>query len=198
MEYVSFGRALERCRFAQLPSLLEARQALVYGDGDGRFLELLLQCNPGIHVDVVDSSAAMLALARARVLRVGAGDRVRFFQTDALRFSPPEQYDLVVTHFFLDCFDEAELEILLQRVRPHVRAGALWLVSEFAIPRGWAEMPSRALITGLYGAFALLTGLRTRSLPDYAGLLRQAGFARRCERSWLHGLLRSEIWTLQA
>ena len=62
LEYATFGRALERCRFHFLPALTGARRALVLGDGDGRFLARLLRANPELEADVVDCSPAMLRL----------------------------------------------------------------------------------------------------------------------------------------
>ena len=56
LEYLSLGRALERCRFHFLPRLRDCRRALVLGDGDGRFTAKLLDANPSVQVDAVDIS----------------------------------------------------------------------------------------------------------------------------------------------
>ncbi len=200
MEYATFLRALEHCRFAFLPMLGGARRVLLYGDGDGRFLAKLLAEHSQVTADTVDSSAAMLALARERVRRLGpsAVARVYFHHADALAYVPSYACDLLVTHFFLDCLSEAEISALLLRVRPHLLPGARWLISEFAIPEGQpANWLGRLIITALYRAFHLLTGLRAQRLPDYASLLRQEGFTLRAERSALAGLLRSELWQKQ-
>ena len=51
LEYLSFGPLLERCRFHRLPQMVDAKRALVLGDGDGRFLARLLRKNPQIQAD---------------------------------------------------------------------------------------------------------------------------------------------------
>ena len=79
LEYASFGRALERCRFRFLDDVAEARCALLLGDGDGRFLDRLLKAAPSVAAETIDSSAEMLSLAR---VRCGA-DRVRYRRDDA-------------------------------------------------------------------------------------------------------------------
>ena len=66
LEYVSFGRILERCRFHYLARCSHARHALILGDGDGRFTARLLVANATVNVDAVDASAAMLAVLRRR------------------------------------------------------------------------------------------------------------------------------------
>ena len=60
-------------------------------------------------MDCVDASAPCCAW-RARAF-AAIEDRVRFMHSDLLNWSPDENaYDLIVTHFFLDCFKRNELE----------------------------------------------------------------------------------------
>jgi SAM-dependent methyltransferase len=195
LEYFSFGPWLARCRCAQLAHLTQARHALILGDGDGRFLAHLLAINPNLTADVVDSSPAMLRLLAQRTRR--SNQRVRLHTVDALQWTPTEPYDLIVSHFFLDCFFAEELEQLFDRILPHALPGAQWVVSEFAIPRNpLAAFFARAVIGLLYGVFALLTGLRVRKLPDYATALRRRGLLLIHDRRYLAGLLCSQLWTL--
>jgi SAM-dependent methyltransferase len=195
LEYFSFGPWLARCRSNQLPHLMQAHHALVLGDGDGRFLAQLLAVNPTLTADVVDSSPAMLRLLEHRTRPFNK--RVRLHTVDALRWIPIEPYDLIVSHFFLDCFFPEELEPLLDRVLPHALPGAQWVVSEFAIPRNpLAAFLARTLIGLLYKMFALLTGLRVRELPDYSAALRRRGLLLRHHHRYLAGLLCSQLWTL--
>ncbi|KAA6456847.1 class I SAM-dependent methyltransferase [Acidobacteria bacterium AB60] len=194
MEWLSFGGWLWRCRCGFLPEMRAARRALVLGDGDGRFTARLLRENPGVEVDAVDISPAMLEALRSR-----AGDdrdRLRTHVAD-VRLGPPagEGYDLVVTHFLLDCLTTAEVEELALRVRSQVTPDAVWVVSEFAEPAGWfGRLVARPLVRLLYGAFGWMTGLRVRKLPDWEGALARAGFRRRERKTWLRGLLVGVVW----
>src|SRR5581483_4430997 len=61
--------------------------------------------------------------------------------------------------------------------------------------RAWL---ARALISALYVAFRLLTGLQVRRIPPWQPLLARAGFTRQATRSWLGGLLVSELWQATA
>jgi ubiquinone/menaquinone biosynthesis C-methylase UbiE len=194
MEYATFGPWLWRCRCAFLPELGECRQALVLGDGDGRFTARLLGANREIKVDAVDASAAMLralarrAAANAARLRVECAD-VRAWQARGAR------YDAVVTHFFLDCLTAEEVQALAERMRDALDAGGRWVISEFAVPEGWfGHAVARGVVSMLYAAFGVLTGLRVRTLPDYAAGLRAWGFVLEKRRVWLGGLLASEVW----
>jgi cyclopropane fatty-acyl-phospholipid synthase-like methyltransferase len=201
LEYLSFGPWLGRCRMAQLAHLTGARRALLLGDGDGRFLARMLAADPSLTVDVVDSSDSMLTLLDRRIRRSGAQARQRIclHQADALEWNPTGRYDLIVSHFFLDCFFPHQLEQLFDRVLPHALPGARWVISEFAIPRNaFAAYLARGIIGSLYRAFGLFTGLPVRALPDYATSLLRRGLVLSHERHYLAGLLCSQVWSAPA
>ena len=198
LEYLSFGPLLERCRFYRVPELANAQRALVLGDGDGRFIARLLNQNQQLHADGVDLSPAMLRLLSDRIARIGAQNRVNLHCADAREFTPLGDYDLIVTHFFLDCLTTAEVQALTQRIRPLLCPEARWVVSEFAIPPGLLSIPARLIVRSLYAAFRLLTGLTVHRLPDHATALRACNLELVDRHQWLGGLLISEIWQLQA
>ncbi|MGA2906259.1 MAG: class I SAM-dependent methyltransferase [Terracidiphilus sp.] len=194
MELFTFGPLLARCRDAFLPELATARRALVLGDGDGRFTAEFLQMNSQVQIDAVDASPAMLDTL---MLRVGANaGRVSVHCADVREWQPENtQYDLVVTHFFLDCLTTEECYGLAARLHDAVTPSAVWIISEFAVPEGWfGRIVAGPLVWLLYRAFGVLTGLRIRSLPDHHAALRDSGFALARQRSRLRGTLASEMW----
>lgn len=193
MEWLSFGPWLSMCRRTFLPELAGAGSTVVFGDGDGRFTAALLRRAPDVRVEAVDASGAMLE----QLLRRAGKDagRVRMWHGDARAWRGSDRVDLVVTHFFLDCLTTDEVGELAQRVADVASPGARWVVSEFAVSRGWfGRCVARPLIGFLYRVFGWLTGLRVRELPDYGGELRAAGFRREQQRRYLGGLLVAEIW----
>ncbi|MGB8324144.1 MAG: class I SAM-dependent methyltransferase [Candidatus Acidiferrum sp.] len=199
LEWVSFGSALERARFAFLPEIASSRRALLCGDGDGRFLAQLLRSNAEVQVDFVDLSTKMVKIAEQRILTMGKSfrRRVRFHIANVADFIFPEsaEYDLIVTHFFLDCFSEDELKGVVGEVVRRAAPGARWVVSEFReIPGPVLRLCSAAVIRSLYAAFRLSTGLRITRLPDYCVALSNAGFRPQQEKHFAGGLLHASLW----
>jgi SAM-dependent methyltransferase len=197
MEYASFGPWLWWCRCAFAGELNGSRHGAILGDGDGRFTARLLAANPQIKIDAVDASHAMLRLLARR-----AGpnaDRVHAHCADVRAWRPRTgEYDLIATHFFLDCLTTDEVRELAKKMRAAAAPGARWVVSEFAEPANWyGRSIARPIVRLLYEAFGVLTGLRVRALPDYRQALREAGFALEKRRAWLGGLLVSELWRAQ-
>lgn len=194
MEWFSFGPFLWRCRCAFLPELRNRQAALILGDGDGRFTARLLHEDPNITIEAVDASDAMLIELTRRA--ASNARRLRTVLADVRVFAPSRPtYDLVATHFFLDCLTTGEVEQLAARLRRHASKNACWVVSEFAVPRGsFGHLIAQPLIALLYLAFGWLTGLKIRSLPNHRQSLRDAGWSLDCERKFLGGLLVSELW----
>jgi SAM-dependent methyltransferase len=197
MEYLCFGPALSRCRTDFLADLMRCRNALVIGDGDGRFTAKLIEANPAVNVDAIDASPAMLQTLLHRARK--AAERVRTEVADARAWQPVNAvpYDLVVTHFFLDCLTTPEVRSLAERIRNASTPNALWVVSDFAVPGSFfGRTIARPVVSALYLAFGILTGLEIRSLPDHAQALAQTGFRLTRRRTRLCGLLVSELWTI--
>jgi SAM-dependent methyltransferase len=192
-EYLALGTMLERTREHFLPQLMDRRHAAVFGDGDGRFLSKLMKENAGLSAVAVDLSGDMLVLLRGRCRF--AAERLRTVQDSVMAADVEAETDLVVTHFFLDCLLQEEVDELVRRVGSVVGTGALWVVSDFAVPAsGAVRLPARAYIRSLYFAFRVLTGLRVTRLPDPQSALAREGFRRieRKERLW--GMLYTELW----
>lgn len=202
LEYLTLGRSLERCRLYFLPRLADRTRGLVLGDGDGRFLSGLLQQNPDLHADAVDTSGVMLHLLRERCGRASASSasRLTTHHADALTHLAVDSqasYDLVVTHFFLDCLTSAQVERLAWVLQARLTPGALWLISDFSVASGAMRLPSKVVIRGLYLAFRVFTGLRVTHLPDHHSALSGAGFRLSARQTSLFGILQTEIWALE-
>src|SRR5579875_2284307 len=101
-EYLTLGPLLQQTRAAHMAKLAACRHALLFGEGDGRFLARLLSRNPQVRATVVDLSEAMLQILRKRCGRAlpTAAARLRTFAGSALEAEIPPSTDLVVTHFF--------------------------------------------------------------------------------------------------
>ncbi len=192
LEELVFGQQLQAARCAFVRQISAAQRALVVGEGDGRFLEQLRRAQPALFVDCVDASAKMLELTRARVGENG----VRLIQAD-LRVAafPPRRYDLVVTHFFLDCFKEKTLRQIVKKLSAAATEEATWLIADFHLPAGgWRRSGARLLLAVMHLFFRLVAGLEARRLVDYAPLLRAAGWTLADEAISPNEMIRSQLW----
>lgn len=200
LEFVAFGRDLERARFCLLDRLAHCREILVLGEGDGRCLARLVKVAPTARIHCLDASAAMLACAEARIAGTEARGRVTFECTDIFAASlPPARFDAVITCFFLDCFTADQTAAIVSRVSASLRPTAQWLFADFSLPaHGLARWRARAWLAILYTFFRLQTRLQAHVLPPSEHLIQHAGFQPLETRSFQLGLLRTVLFARPA
>ena len=123
-------------------------------------------------------------------------DRVRFVEEDIREWQPVDaNYDLVVTHFFLDCFEAREVEAIVRKLALAAAPRATWLVAEFATPEGrFARAYAAIWLSVMYRFFRAVAGVRAGKLVDPTPFLAAAGFSLVERREWRGGFLRSDRW----
>jgi ubiquinone/menaquinone biosynthesis C-methylase UbiE len=201
MEFVLAGRKLQRCRTQFLGQLGGAENILIVGEGNGRFLTECRRSFPQAGITCIDASRPMLALARARLQCGGLTDQgVEFLHADALQWRPPSNaYDLIVTHFFLDCFRAEQLREVIGKLATSARSGACWLLADFQVPRERiARWRARILLWCMYSFFRAITRLPAKELVAPDAFLVQAGFTLEQRRFSEWGLLHSDLWRHRA
>jgi ubiquinone/menaquinone biosynthesis C-methylase UbiE len=197
MELVLAGNKLQRCRTRFLREISNANNVLILGEGNGRFLAECRRQLPQARITCVDASTRMLALAQARVQRCGlrlAG--IEFIHADALTWTPQgHDYDLIVTHFFLDCFRTEQLKPLVSKLAAAASTHARWLLADFQAPSaGFSRCRAQLILWTMYRFFRVATRLPARELISPDEFLRQSGFTLRERRVSEWGLLHSDLW----
>ncbi|HXJ56194.1 MAG TPA: class I SAM-dependent methyltransferase [Verrucomicrobiae bacterium] len=197
MEFVLAGDKLQRCRTAFLDQIEPPRDVLILGQGVGRFLVECRRQWPGARITCLDSSSRMLTVARGRLRRAGLADeRVTFLHADVLTWSAPQAAaDLIVTHFFLDCFRPDQLEQIVPQLAHAARPAASWLLADFQVPAaGPLRWRACLMLKAMYAFFQRVTQLPANRLTAPDDFIRRNGFKlrQRYESEW--GLLRSDHW----
>lgn len=202
LERIAFGDDLQRCRVACLREIAAPRRALIVGEGNGRFLCELLLLHPEVEVDCIDASKRMLQLARERIERELPDrlSRVRFLHQDIVSCAVAEHhYDLVVTHFVLDCFPQAALTGIITKLARAARDDANWLLADFCIPpNGLARVRARAWLAAMYLFFRVTARIDARELFDPTVFVQAEGFAQTRQHLFRNGMLKSERWNRRA
>ena len=197
MEGLLAGQKLQRCRVAYIHAIPPPQHVLLLGEGNGRFLVELLRTHPKAKYTCLDASARMLEQARKRIEAENLdGSAVEFIREDVQQWPLPHgHFDLIATHFFLDCFRPEQLAVLVPRLCGGVRPGGHWLVADFSEPKsGIARIRARIIIRAMYAFFGLITRLPARRLTSPDSLLCSSGFMLRHRRQFEWGLLHSDLW----
>ena len=194
LEAFTAGEKLQRVRTAWLEELHDCRRILSGGEGHGRFAEACAIRLPHARLTCIEASPRMLTRAQRRAGHTSA--LIDWQCADVLAWTPPpEKYDAIVTCFFLDCFPPDQLAAIIAKLAACAAPQAVWLVSDFAMPkRGVAHWRGRAIHALMYWFSRWTVALPARRLTPPDELLRAHGFrlAGRKVSEW--GLLHADLW----
>jgi cyclopropane fatty-acyl-phospholipid synthase-like methyltransferase len=197
MEAVMAGGLLQRCRARWLTEVKDSRRALLIGEGNGRMLELCATALPDCHFTVLDQSEGMLRQARSRWKRFGGMQVVEFRQADLRQWrAAGETFDLVVTNFFLDCFNPQELAEVVSNIAASASPRTRWLLADFCVPTcGWRRVRATAALALAYGFFRVTTGISASRITAPETVLQAADFVLQRRETFNCGFLHADLWS---
>ena len=127
-----FGNQLVAAQNHFLPDLDDPRKILVYGGGTGHMLVPLLQRYPDACIHYLESSAAMISKAKARI--ASNNINVSFTRTTEYDLvNKKDVYDVVITPFVLDVFEGKYLSKVFKQLFDTLNPGGKWLQTDFYI-----------------------------------------------------------------
>lgn len=168
-----FGNTILRSQKENLEVIPPRAKVLVLGGGSGKWLNDLLFSNGSCAVYFIEASSTMLERAKNNSHYV---DRVTFIhgtQNDI----PAGEFDVVITHFFLDMFSQPELEYFVSLVKSTLKTKGLWIVADFEENKLW----HRILLNVMYSFFNLMGAIDEKSLVNWDSVLLSKSFE--CLRS---------------
>ena len=126
----------------------------------------------------------------------GQRSRVKFHCADFLQWVSPEQpYDVVITHFFLDCFNRERLSHVIAKLARAAAPRSRWMVADFAIPpNGFRKLHAKIWLRMMYSFFHAVADLEAHELVDPSSFIRHTGFRLRQEVVTQLGLVKTQLW----
>jgi SAM-dependent methyltransferase len=200
IESITIGPPLLNARLAHLDLLAEGptpKHALLIGEGNGSFLLPFAQRFQDTQITVIDQSAAMLEIAQSRALEAGIDmTRIFFRQADMQSATlPTNYYDLIVTLFFFDNFDESTVCKMITALEGAATVPAQWLLADFQIPEhGWRRLRARFWLAILYGFFRVFAAIPARHLPPIEAILNCSNFKQTARKTYCGQMLYSTLY----
>jgi tRNA (cmo5U34)-methyltransferase len=166
-----FGGAIRRSQLALVSELQSADSALVIGGGTGWILLELLARTPVGRVVYIEKSGSMLEKSRRLIERRHPEwlSRVTFCHgTEESLTASDGPFDLIVTNFFLACFDDTNCTQMIERLYPHLAQHGRWLFVDFQVPEaGVKRMAALALFKVMFTFFNVMSDLESKGPPNY-------------------------------
>jgi ubiquinone/menaquinone biosynthesis C-methylase UbiE len=194
--FIFFGRSLWKAQSHFLKEVPRCSNALIIGGGTGRILEEMMRLNIADHYYYLDISDRMVKRARQRAER-NFKERISSvtFHAGTAHDLPSSSFDLILTPFMLDMIEKKELQSEMRSISSHLNKNGLWLFTDFNHPKQkGSRIFSSFLIGLLYFFFGAVTGVKNRSLPDFASAFSTLRFDAKKEKYFLGGVLVSRIY----
>lgn len=178
LEHLAFANTLMRARLSLLPELKSAKEILILGEGDGRFLRQAVSYLAEARFVVLEQSPNMIALAKQRFSSAEL-ERIQFIECDIQ--TGKEQlkpgFDAIITCFFLDMFNATGICNILETFSPYLKDAGYWYYVDFAeTGKGVNRLYQQAYLRLMYWFFAWQTGLETQKLVNPHSLFEALGF----------------------
>jgi tRNA (cmo5U34)-methyltransferase len=185
LERLVFGMRLDEARQAFSEGILEADRILLVGEGNGRFLKSLIARKRVGCVWVVEKSRAMIQLAKHR-----AGESrnvgLEFIEADFRLCQLRQEFDCVVTHFFLDLFNPPSQLAIIEKLAGFVAKGGTWINVDFVPGR---TLKGHILMWLQYAFFRFVSRIEAKRCFDESGMAARAGWIIAETVSYLGGLV---------
>lgn len=197
LEIIFAQKKMQRARLALLSDIPRPVHILLVGEGPGLFLEKCHESFPEAMITYVDASNAMLKKTERKLLKKYFSIKnIELLHENIFHWQPEkEKYDLLVTHFFLDCFTAPELEQIIKKMTLAATPDANWLIADFHMPSPWLlKKSSQLLVKFLLFFFKVTADVSTEKFIDHTLILKKTGFLLYRRKYFCRGLLKSDWW----
>lgn len=197
LAHLVYGPALQRAQQAALEAGLPpgpgSSSILIIGGGTGWVLGEVLRRRPAAQVLYLEASPAMLARSQAWLSKTLPQhvSQIEFRLGTEAALRAEEQFETVVTFFFLDLFEAGRLRQLVQRLYAGLAPSGTWLLADFTAPRRWCH---RTLLWLMYWFFGLTTGISARRRPPIEAELARLGLQSTVAGDFFGQMITAQVW----
>jgi len=181
-----FGKSIVVSQQVFLNDIPPRAKILMLGGGTGWILNEIAKTTTSCEIWYIDASAKMIDLARENANAL----QVHFIHGTEEDIPPAMLFDVVITNFYLDLFDEQKLEIVVRKIILSLTRDALWMVTDFLHRKRWHGV----FLTVMYSFFRVVAHLKNRGLPDWNSALQRVGYRKINSGLFYWGFIESAIF----
>lgn len=184
-----FGRSIVEAQVCHFNAILPGSNVLVVGGGTGWILDELDKLEIALAVTFAEPSSAMISGAMKR--QPFRYIDINFIAAGYDSISTKDGYDVLITNFFLDLFDETHLNTVLAHLHAALKSNGLWLITDFVNTN---KLWQRALVKIMYVFFRLTTQIEASRLQDFEVHLIPLNMSKAKEKQFYYGMIKSWLF----
>jgi ubiquinone/menaquinone biosynthesis C-methylase UbiE len=167
---IIFGNVLRNMELRLINTIPNGKHILIIGEGNGEFLKKFLQQNQPVSITVVDLSDKMCKISQNKIESLNLVNlKPEYIISDIREFRSENNFDVLITNFFLDLFDSDDLKHVMSSCDSLLKSEGIWYITDF-YDRSGTGLPSmirKVIMIPIYTFFRLLTGISGKKLPDF-------------------------------
>ncbi|HQQ96956.1 MAG TPA: class I SAM-dependent methyltransferase [Cyclobacteriaceae bacterium] len=180
-----YGPSIQHAQTHFLPIASNCTSILILGGGTGWLLRHIREVNATAHIVYVDASSAMLNRARRY-----ATTNIDFIHGTEENIPVNGRFDLIVTPFYLDLFDDDKLTDVVNMIKKVIVPGSYWLATDFVhTSTWWGTMLEKVM----YLFFRSICHIESTRLPAWEDIMKCAGFEMQDSASFYRGFIKT-VW----
>jgi ubiquinone/menaquinone biosynthesis C-methylase UbiE len=161
-----FRGAIQQSQQHFLSSVASLKNALIIGGGTGLIAQKLLSENRQLRITYVEASQRMIAISRENC--AAFSNRIQFIHGTEENI-PDDKYDLVVTAFFFDMFNQRDAELIVSNIVKKMNEDGTWLATDFVNTTSFVH---RVMLWSMYAFFKIVSGIPASALPRWEDALK--------------------------
>ena len=183
LKKVVFGNQIETASLHFLDEFRRKSNILIVGGGSG---ELLKNMDSNHQILFLELSDGMIHKAQ----KVQTKANVKFVVADLLTWKTSMKFDLVLTPFFLDCFNEGQLNMIVPKLKGFLKKDGYWVHTDF-YPKNPLQ---NLLVSSMYLFFRLTSQLKTSRLENFSAIFRKHKLICLRKACFYHSMIESRVY----
>lgn len=168
---------------------------LIIGGGTGWYLEKLLSNCSCKTIVYLDSSIEMINLSKKKISNSVHNCEVTFINSTIEELNLDEQFDVIVTNFFLDLFDDKSLCQIIHKTAKLIKDDGIWLFCDFIKnKKSYHRIWQNILIAITFMFFKISSNVQNNKLRDYEKFFMEANLSKLSSHLFYKGMIESCIY----
>jgi ubiquinone/menaquinone biosynthesis C-methylase UbiE len=169
-----FGKAQINAQSVLLPYIRNGARILIVGGGTGWILEEIYKIHPsGLDIVYIDRSAKMLLRSKKRNCGL---NNVLFIQKGIEEIRLKNDFDVIITGFFFDNFNQQKAEFILNQLNSCLRSGGRWFFTDFKFNPGKRYLWQHIMLKIMYFFFRAVCKIEATHLTDILPLFSKDNY----------------------
>jgi ubiquinone/menaquinone biosynthesis C-methylase UbiE len=195
-----FGESIKQAQIDTIDFIPDHVNILIIGGGTGWYLKELLDRKKPKKLVYIEASQNMIYLTRKIIDGVFLTDKsiveLRAGTEDTIL--PDEQFDIIITHFFLDIFAPYRLQRIIGKLNQALSPEGIWLIADFSLPQretGRYYFWKKILVKSMYMFFRIVCRISAKALPDFNHVFSQLGMIEVYRKNFYYTLIHSCVYS---